>query len=165
MNYTAVGCWSGNILHSDQWLRDHWLLAGRIFVLLTLPASLRLYTQRGSATSMRAFKEKELERPCFFDTNEKNLQGSVCKWKAKPCDRDLKERFFHFLVGCLFIYFFVICISGFLLLTFFVICIFFYPHFSIRHPQVSGPCFTDTPLHTAKLQKFLNSTHGKILEW
>ena len=64
------------------------------------------------------------------------------------------ERKISFL--CLFVYFiviffFTIHISLFFLLTFFVIRIFFpsaffYPHFPIRirHPQVSGPRFTDT---------------------
>ena len=77
---------------------------------------------------------------------------SVCKWRVQPRDSDLKERFLSF--ACLFIYFF--CHPHFLfffLLTFFVIRIFFHPHFPIRirHPQVSGPRFTDTPcLHVLR---------------
>ena len=77
---------------------------------------------------------------------------SVCKCRVQTCDSDLKERFLSFV--CLFIlllFFFTIHISLFFLLTFFVIRIFFpsaffYPHFPIRirHPQVSGPRFTDT---------------------
>ena len=61
---------------------------------------------------------------------------------VQPCDSDLKERFLSLIV-CLFIlfYFFAIRISRFFPLTFFVIRIF---SIRIRHPQVSGPRFTDT---------------------
>ena len=58
-----------------------------------------------------------------------------------------KKDFFPLFV-CLFIYLFILpsAFLVFFLLTFFVIRIFFHPHFPIRirHPQVSGPRFTDT---------------------
>ena len=66
--------------------------------------------------------------------------------RVQPCDSDLKERFLSLIV-CLFMYlFFAIRISRFFLILFFFMRIF-YPHFPIRirHPQVSGPRFTDTP--------------------
>ena len=64
--------------------------------------------------------------------------------RVQPCDSDLKERFLSLIV--LFVYlliFFAIRISRFFPLTFFVIRIF---SIRIRHPQVSGPRFTDTLL-------------------
>ena len=61
------------------------------------------------------------------------------------------ERKISFL-NCLFVYFIIIIIflpSTFLFFFFllFLLSAFFYPHFPIRirHPQVSGPRFTDTP--------------------
>ena len=131
--------------------------ASRFFELFTLPASLKLNTQRRSAPSTRAFKEEE-ERSVFISvTLMKGISGykitvsiigiTFCMWRVQPCDSDLKEKFLSLIV-CLFYPHFSFF---FLLPTFFVIRIFFpsaffYPHFPIRirHPQVSGPRFTDT---------------------
>ena len=59
--------------------------ASRFFELFTLPASLRLNTQRRSASRMRAFKKEERsECPYFCDINERNYRvqklasSSVC---------------------------------------------------------------------------------------
>ena len=176
MNYTALGCWYGNILHSDPWLQgplapylvkrrilkrpvqNKRTFASRFFELFTLPANLKLNTQRRSAPSMCAFKEEE-RSVLISVTLMKGITGykitvstigiTVCKWRVQPCDSDLKERFLSLIV-CLIILLFFLLPSTFLvffLLTFFVIRIFFFhPHFPIRirHPQVSGPRFTDT---------------------
>ena len=74
------------------------------------------------------------------------------------------ERKFFFL--CLFVYlffFFAIRVSRFFLLTFFVIRTFFHPHFSIRirHPQVSGPRFTDTPWTEPRSVRSLCTLEGR----
>ena len=119
--------------------------AGRFFELFTLPASLKLNTQRRSAPSMHAFHEEE-RSVVISVTVMKGITGyktvpnigntfySVCKWRVQPCDSDLKERFLSFV--CLFI-FFAIHISRFFCLTVFVIRIFFHPHFSIQ-PRPQG---------------------------
>ena len=146
--------------------------ASRFFELFSLPASLRLNTQRGGAPSMCAFKEEErsvlisvtlMKGITGYKTVPTLVSRSGCKWRVQPCDSDLKERFLSFV--CLFIYYyyyyyyyFAIRISRFFPLTFFVIRVFFssaffYPHFPIRirHPQVSGPRFADTRTHLALL--------------
>ena len=124
------------------------IFAGRFFELFTLPGSLRLNTQRGSAQGMRAFKEEERSVLIQFLWHKwKELQGtklchllassSVCKWRVHS---DLKERFLSFV--CLFIIIFLP--SAFIV---FFLLLFFYPHFPIhvRHLQVSGPRLIDTP--------------------
>ena len=65
---------------------------------------------------------------------------------AQPCDRDLKEKFLSFV--CLFIYFCHPLFSFYSFYFFWRLSAFFHPHFPIRirHPQVSGPRFTDTPV-------------------
>ena len=87
------------------------------------------------------------------------------------------ERKISFL-NCLFVYFIIIIIFLpstflffffllFLLSAFFFPSAFFYPHFPIRirHPQVSGPRFTDTP---GKLREMLalhsnrHAVHGRF---
>ena len=63
---------------------------------------------------------------------------------------------------CLFFSFFATCIfpfySYFFGLSAFVPSAFYYSHFSIRirHPQISGPRFTDTPLTPVKIRERLN---------
>ena len=123
-------------------------LPADFFELFTLPASLKLNTQRRSAPSMRAFKGGGTERPYFCDINKRNYRvqnrlcqllasRSVCNWRVQPCDSYLKERFLSLIV-CLFVFFF--SLSAFLvvfILTFFVIriffpSVFFNPHFPIR---------------------------------
>ena len=138
--------------------------ASRFFELFTLPANLKLNNQRRSAPSMCAFKEEE-RSVLISVTLMKGITGykitvstigiTVCKWRVQPCDSDLKERF-SFL-NCLFdyfvIFFIAIHISRFFSSYFFCYphfffpSAFFHPHFPIRirHPQVSGPRFTDTP--------------------
>ena len=92
-----------------------------------------------------AFKEQRnnLELPV------PTIDNMFCTWRAQPYDFHLKERFLYFL--CLFV--FLLSAFSRFILTFFGLSAFFpsafnYPHFSIsiRHPQVSGPRFTDTPL-------------------
>ena len=82
---------------------------------------------------------------------------SVCKWRVQPRDSDLKERFLSFV--CLFIYFFCHPHFSFFFSSYFFCypnffpSAFFHPHFPIRirHPQVFGPRFTDTPwLHVLR---------------
>ena len=118
--------------------------ASRFFELFTLPANLKLNTQRRSAPSMCAFKEEE-RSVLISVTLMKGITGykitvstigiTVCKWRVQPCDSDLKERFLSLIV-CLIILLFLLLPSTFLvfsLLTFFVIRIFFFlPHFPIR---------------------------------
>ena len=131
----------------------------RFFELFTLRANLKLNNQRRSAPSMCAFKEEE-RSVLISVTLMKGITGykitvstigiTVCKWRVQPCDSDLKDRFLSLIV-CLFILFcfvfFAIHISRFSSSYFFCYPhFFFHPHFPIRirHPQVSGPRFTDT---------------------
>ena len=77
-----------------------------------------------------------------------------------------KISFLCLFVYLLFFFFFAIRISRFFPLTFFAIRIFFHPHFSthIRHPQISGPYFTDTPSKDPKLQAVVQFQEGKEVE-
>ena len=52
-------CLSGFELYSRWVSLNKRTFVGRFFELFTLPASLRLNTERRSAPSMRAFKEEE----------------------------------------------------------------------------------------------------------
>ena len=75
----------------------------------------------------------------------------------------LLERKISF-VNCFFVYFiylFIFChphFSLFFFLLFLLSAFFFHPHFPfrIRHPQVSGPRFTDTLIQVFKLSEWLN---------
>ena len=153
-------------------------LPADFFELFTLPASLKLNTQRRSAPSMRAFKGWGTERPYFCDINKRNYRvqnrlcqllasRSVCNWRVQPCDSYLKERFLSLIV-CLFVFFFFVirisrCFSSYF---------FCYPHFfSIRifqsafshphpPPQVSGQRFTDT-LKIPELRWCLRTTRAR----
>ena len=161
MNYIALGCWSGNILHSDPWLQGplapYWVkkrikkgplqnkqtFASGFFELFTLPGSLKLNTQRRSEPSMRAFKEEE--RSVLISVT---LIKGITGYKTVPADwhhvlMQVKgptmwqrlERKISFL-NCLF----VCLLSAFLvifLLTFFVIRIFL-SVFSHPHPPSAG---------------------------
>ena len=185
MNYIALGCWSGNILHSDPWLQGPlapYLVKGRIlngpvqnkrtyasrfFELFTLPASLKLNTQRRSAPSIRASKEEE-ERSVFISvTLMKGISGykitvsiigiTFCMWRVQPCDRDLKQKFLSLIV-CLFyphIFFFF---SSYL---------FCYPHFfsiriflsAISHPHppsvgIRSASYRHPPWRSAEIERF-----------
>ena len=72
--------------------------------------------------------------------------------------RQRLERKISFLV--LFIYLLIVIrISRFILFTLFgylhiFFSTFFYPHFPIRHVQVSGPRFTDTQMEPKVARKF-----------
>ena len=61
--------------------------------------------------------------------------------------------FFSFFATCIFPFY-----SYFFGLSAFVPSAFYYSHFSIRirHPQISGPRFTDTPLTPVKIRERLN---------
>ena len=115
----------------------------RFFELFTLPANVKLNTQRRSAPSMCAFKKEE-RSVLISVTLMKGITGykitvstigiTVCKWRVQPCDSDLKDRFLSLIV-CLFIlsFFLPSTFLVFLLLTFFGYPhFFFHPHFSIR---------------------------------
>ena len=149
--------------------------ASRFFELFTLPANLKLNTQRRSAPSMCAFKEEE-RSVLISVTLMKGITGykitvstigiTVCKWRIQLSDSDLKERFLSLIV-CLFIYFFFchphfsfFFFLLFLLSAFFFPSAFFHPHFPIRilHPQVSGPRFTDT--HFSGLGNEIHKFHN-----
>ena len=128
--------------------------ASRFFELFTLPASLRSNTQRRSASSMCAFKE---ERSVLISLT---LMKGIAGYKTVPT---IGIKFWLYVKGpamwqrlvrkisflnCLFVYFvFAIRISRFSILLF-LLSAFFYPHFPIRirHLQVSGLRFTDTPV-------------------
>ena len=128
--------------------------ASRFFELFTLPANLKLNTQRRSAPSMCAFKEEE-RSVLISVTLMKGITGNkitvstisitVCKWRVQPCDSALKQRFLSLIV-CLIILLFFLLPSIFLvffLLTFFVMRIFFsidiFPSaFSHPHPPSAG---------------------------
>ena len=105
-----------------------------------------------------------MERPYFCDINERNYRVKNCAnyWHhvlyvsegSNHVTATWKKDFFPLLV-CLFLFFFLL--SAFLVFFssyffcyphFFFPSAFFYPHFPIRirHPQVSGPRFTDTRL-------------------
>ena len=117
--------------------------ASRFFELLR--ASLRLNTQRRSASSMCGFKKEE--RSVLISVT---LLTGIAEYKTVPTiyitfcmyvkgpTSDLKERFLSLIV-CLFIYFsfFAIHISQFFPLTFFVIRIFL-SAFSHPHPPSAG---------------------------
>ena len=114
--------------------------ASRFFELFTLPANLRLNTQRRSAPSMRAFKE-EKRSVLISVTLMKGITGykitvptigiTLCMYVKGPTMWQRLERKVSFL-NCLFIYLFIFLLSTFLvfffLLTFFVIRIFFHLH-------------------------------------
>ena len=97
------------------------------------------------------------------------IDNAFCKWRTQSRDRDLKERFLSFV--CLFIstirflrfFFFFTFLASFRIFP----STFFHPHFPIRirHPQVSGPRLTDTPLKSLKLLSTLQkvSCHGNSL--
>ena len=128
--------------------------ASRFFELLR--ASLRLNTQRRSASSMCAF-QKEERSVLISVTLMTGIAGyktvptidiTFCMYVKGPAS-DLKERFASLIV-CLFIYCFFFCHPHFSIFSSYFFCyphFFFYPHFPIRirHRQVSGPRFTDTP--------------------
>ena len=121
--------------------------ASRFFELFTLPASLRLNTQRRSAPSMRAFKE-EKRGVLISVTLMKGITGykitvptigiTLCMYVKGPTMWQRLERFLSLIV-CLFIYLFF-CYPHFLffffLLTFFVIRIFFPSACAIRRYPV-----------------------------
>ena len=129
--------------------------ASRYFELFTLPASLRLNTQRRSAPSMCAFKEEKRSVlisvtliagyktvPTIGITFCMYLKGSTMWQRLERKISFLNWSFvcfFLFLPSAFLVFFFLLL---FLLSAFF----FFHPHFPIRirHPQVSGPRFTDT---------------------
>ena len=113
--------------------------ASRFFELLH--ASLRLNTQRRSASSMCAFKKEEPRVQ-----NVKTVQTidiTFCMHVKGPTIATSKKAFLSLMV-CLFILFsfFAIRISRFLPLTFFVIRIFsiriFLSAFSHPHPPSAG---------------------------
>ena len=83
--------------------------------------------------------------PYFCDINDRNC--TFCMYVKGPTMWQRLERKISFL-NCLFVYFFLFLPSAFLVffLLLFLLSAFFYPHFPIhiRHPQVSGPRFTDT---------------------
>ena len=122
----------------------------RFFELFTLPANLKLNTQRRSAPSMCAFKEEE-RSVLISVTLMKGITGykitvstigiTVCKWRVQPCDSDLKERFLSLIV-CLFILLFFLVathISRFFSSYFFCYLHFFFPcAFSHPHPPSAG---------------------------
>ena len=135
--------------------------ASRFFELFTLPGSLKLNTQRRSVPSMRAFKEEE-RSVLISVTLMKGITGyktvpatgiTFCMEVKGPTMWQRLERKMSFLnclfVCCFFCYphFSFFFFLHFLLSAFFLPSAFFYPHFPIRirHPQVSGPRFTDTP--------------------
>ena len=122
--------------------------ASRFFELLR--ASLRLNTQRRSASSMCAFKKEE--RSVLISVT---LMTGIAGYKTVPTiditfcmyvkgpNSDLKERFVPLIV-CLFIYCFFFCHPHFLIFSSYFFC---YPHFSIRiflsafshpHPPSAG---------------------------
>ena len=103
--------------------------ASRFFELFTLPASLKLNTQRRRAPSM------------YVSEGSNHVTAT---WKKD----------FIPLFVCLFLYFF--CHPHFSFFSSYFFCYphsfpsaFFCPHFTIRirHPQISGPRFTDSPSH------------------
>ena len=110
--------------------------ARRFFELFTLPASLRLNTQRRSAPSMRAFKE-EKRSVLISVTLMKGITGykitvptigiTLCMYVKDPTMWQRLEGKVSFLClfVYLFIYFFVIHISCFFFSSYF----FCYPHF------------------------------------
>ena len=104
-----------------------------------LRASLRLNTQRRSASSMCAFKKEE--RNVLISVT---LMTGIAGYKTVPTiditfcmyvkgpTRDLKERFVSLIV-CLFIYCFFFCHPHFLIFSSYFFC---YPHFCF-HPYFS----------------------------
>ena len=155
MNYTALGCWYGNILHSDPWLQgplapylvkrrilkrpvqNKRTFASRFFELFALPASLRLNTQRRSAPSMRALRRRNGERPYFCEKNSRVQNNCVNYWLhvvyvsegSNNVTATWKKDFFPWLFVCLFILLLFFCHPHF---SFFSSHFFCYPHFSIR---------------------------------
>ena len=119
--------------------------ASRLFELFTLPASLKLNTQRRSAPSMHAFKEEE--RSFLISvTLMKGITGyktvptigiTFCMLVKGPKMWQRLERKISFpcLFVCLFIYYYYyFLLSAFLvfsLLLFLLSAFFFHPHFSI----------------------------------
>ena len=152
--------------------------ASRFFELFTLPANLKLNTQRRSAPSMCAFKEEE-RSVLISVTLMKGITGykitvstigiTVCKWRIQLSDSDLKERFLSLIV-CLFIFFFfAIHISRFFSsYSFCYLHFFFHPHFSIRiFPSASSirrylVHVLQTPIFLAWEMKFINSTTFQV---
>ena len=158
------------------------IFAGRFFELFTLPGSLRLNTQRGSAQGMRAFKEEERSVLIQFLWHKwKELQGtklchllassSVCKWRVHS---DLKERFLSFV--CLFIIIFLPSAFIVFFLLLFLLSAFSHPHppsagiwsASYRHPITvkTISCEESNTIHPQILRivylfasKFLEAAH------
>ena len=99
------------------------------------------------STSRSASKE-ERRIHVYFDSGSKEEERSVIFLS-------FSLSFFPFCV-CLFFSFFAIYIFSFYSYLFWFIRIFpsafYYPHFCIRirHPQVSGPRFTDTPFNDSQ---------------
>ena len=136
--------------------------ANRFFELFTLPANLRLNTQRRSAPSMRAFKEEE--RSVLNERNYRVQNNCVNYWHhvlyvsegSNHVTATWKKDFFPLFVCLLFNFFLPSAFLFFFLLTFFVIRIFFsirifLSAFSHPHPPSAGirSAFYRHPVKTA----------------
>ena len=74
-------CLSGFELYFRQWVPlNKRTFAGRFFELFTLPASLKLNTQRRSAPGMRAFKEEERNVPISLTLMNYRVQNNCANY-------------------------------------------------------------------------------------
>ena len=145
---------TGSLLDKGKNIKNKRTFTSRFFELLR--TSLRLNTQRRSASSMCAFKKEErcvlisvtLMTGIAGYNTVPTIDITFCMYvRVQPCKSDLKERFISLIV-CLFITIFF-CHPHFSFFSSYFFCYlhFFHPHSSIRiflstfshpHPPSAG---------------------------